>query len=76
MPTIDGLTAEQCKVLDELWACDTLEDMQELLDSKSGDELREVITLREMIVLSLIDEDIEKMESYPDAETILRNIMK
>lgn len=76
MPTIDGLTAEQCKVLDELWACETLDDMQELLDSKSGDELREVITLREMIVLSLIDEDVAEMESYPDAESILRNITK
>ena len=76
MPKIDGLTVEQCKLLDELWACDTTEELESLIYSKSGEELREIISLREMIMLSLIDEEVEKMDSFPDAENILRSIMK
>jgi hypothetical protein len=73
---IDGLTAQQVQILDELWACDTIEDMQIYLESKTTEEIEEVITLREMIFLSGVDEDVEAMDVYPEAEQMLASILK
>ena len=73
---IDGLTAQQVQILDELWACDTIEDMQIYLESKTTEEIEEVITLREMVVLSGVDEDVEAMDTYPEAEQMLASILK
>lgn len=72
---IEGLTSEQVKILDELWACETQEDLEQYVANKSEQQLQEIITLREMIILSHIDEQVEKMGRYPDVEKILRNIL-
>ena len=73
---IDGLTSQQVQILDELWACDSVEEMQIYLESKTTKEIEEVITLREMIVLSHVDEDVEDMDEYPEAEQMLASILK
>lgn len=73
---IDGLTSQQVQILDELWACDTVEEMQIYLETKTTEEIEEVITLREMIVLSHVDEDVEAMDTYPEAEQMLASILK
>lgn len=73
---IDGLTEHQVKILDELWECDTIEDMQRYLQSKSDAEIQEVVSLREMIMLAHVDEAVEKMDSYPDAAKMLKSIMQ
>lgn len=76
MMRIDGLTSQQVQILDELWACDTVEEMQIYLETKTTEEIEEVITLREMIVLSHVDEDVEAMDTYPEAEQMLASILK
>lgn len=76
MMRIDGLTSQQVQILDELWACDTVEEMQIYLETKTTEEIEEVITLREMIVLSHVDEDVEAMDTYPEAEQMLSSILK
>ena len=47
---IEGLTSEQVKILDELWACETQEDLEQYVANKSEKQLQEIITLREMII--------------------------
>ena len=76
MMRIDGLTSQQVQILDELWACDTVEEMQIYLETKTTEEIEEVITLREMIVLGHVDEDVEAMDTYPEAEQMLASILK
>lgn len=71
---IEGLTAEQVKILDELWACETMEDLERYVANKSDKQLQEIITLREMIVLSHIDEQVEMMGEYPDVEFMIKNL--
>jgi hypothetical protein len=71
---IEGLTAEQVKILDELWACETMEDLERYVANKSDKQLQEIITLREMIMLSHIDEQVEMMGEYPDVEFMIRNL--
>ena len=73
---IDGLTEFQVNILDELWGCKTVEEMHKYMQNKSEDELKEIITLRELLILAHIDEEINEMPSYPDSEELLRNIMK
>ena len=50
--------------------------MHKYMQNKSEDELKEIITLRELLILAHIDEEINEMPSYPDSEELLRNIMK
>jgi hypothetical protein len=71
---IEGLTAEQVKILDELWACETMEDLERYVANKSDKQLQEIITLREMIMLSHIDEQVEMMGEYPDVEFMIKNL--
>ena len=72
----DGLTERQVKILDELWDCDTVEEMQIYMQSKSEKELQEIVNLREMIILAHVDKDVEQMSSYPEAENLLKSILK
>ena len=71
---IDGLTEHQVKILDELWACETMEDLERYVANKSDTQLQEIITLREMIMLSHIDEQVEMMGEYPDVEFMIKNL--
>lgn len=71
---IEGLTAEQVKILDELWACETMEDLERYVANKSDKQIQEIITLREMIMLSHIDEQVEMMGEYPDVEFMIKNL--
>jgi len=71
---IEGLTSEQVKILDELWACETMEDLERYVANKSDSQLQEIITLREMIMLSHIDEQVEMMGEYPDVEFMIKNL--
>lgn len=73
--SIDGMSSRQIKLLDELWACDTVEEMQRFLESKNAEELQEIATLREMLVLAHIDEEVSQMEEFPEVLDILGRIV-
>lgn len=70
-----GLTEEDVKILDAMWAIDTREELQSYLNSLSNRKLRKALTLLEMIKLAFIDDMVEAMDTYPEAEMMLRNIM-
>lgn len=75
MPEIHNLTKEDVAILDTIWALDTQEDLDNYLSSVSGTKRQRVENLIEMIRLALIDDEVEAMDSYPDAEQILKNIL-
>jgi len=72
---LQGLTEEDVKILDAMWAIDSSEDLQAYLKSLPARKRQKALTLLEMIKLSSIDDVVETMDTYPEAEMMIRNIM-
>jgi hypothetical protein len=68
MITIDGLTKEQVRMLDEMWALDTMEEMSEWMENVPEHKRQMVELLQEMLILASIDEDLEELS---DATQVL-----
>lgn len=73
---LNGLTMEQCELLDQMWALETIEELRMFIDSQEPSVQREIMTLRELLILGGIDDEVDEMKTYPDAEQMLRGIMK
>jgi hypothetical protein len=73
---LDGLTMEQCELLDQMWALETIEELRVFIDSQEPSVQREIMILRELLILGGIDDEVDEMKTYPDAEQMLRGIMK
>jgi hypothetical protein len=73
---LNGLTMEQCELLDQMWAIETIEELRVFIESQDPSVQREIMTLRELLILGGIDDEIDEMKTYPDAEQMLRGIMK
>ena len=61
MIQINGLTAHQVAILDEMWACDTFQDFEEFLEACDPEDRREALRLQRMILLAELDEVVAKM---------------
>ena len=68
---LDGLTEQQVKIADMLWACDTLEQARAVVD-RFGNEASVVM---ELMLLASLDNDVDNMEEYPDAQQLLNKII-
>jgi len=74
--TIDGLTKEQVEMLDKLWSLDTMEEVRQFRSTLPRFRQQQIDTLMEIILQELAEEEITKMETFPDAEKILEKISK
>lgn len=72
--TIDGLTKEQVDLLDKMWSIESLDDFEVWLRSLPQSKVLQVMTLRELMILADIDEDVSNMNSYSEAEQMLKKI--
>jgi len=72
MIRIDGLTNEQVEILDKLWSYDTTEEVFEWMTSLDDDTFRMAVTLQEMVIDSMLEQDAEKDTNL--AKNMLRNI--
>jgi hypothetical protein len=60
MIQINGLTAYQVSLLDEMWACDTLEDFEEFLEALDPEDRAEALRLQRMVLLAELDEIVSR----------------
>ena len=72
--TIDGLTERQVQLCDMLWACDTMEDVQELMDQLYEPERQQAETLMQIMIQDSLEEELAGMTRYPDAEKIFKKM--
>jgi hypothetical protein len=70
MISINGLTAHQVAILDEMWACDTLAEFEEFLEACDPEDRREALRLQRMILLAELDEVVAQMP-LTEAEKVL-----
>jgi ABC-type lipoprotein export system ATPase subunit len=68
--TIDGLTTEQCKMLDIMWEKETCDELFEWFQSLSEEKFHMAMTLHNMM-LQEVCEDMVKVE---DGKQMLKNI--
>ena len=73
---IEGLTKQQVQICDALWACDTDDDMLIYIRSLPKRLQQEAAVLVDMMILEAIDEQVESMERYPDAEKLIARAKK
>jgi hypothetical protein len=72
---IHDMSAEDIFLLDQLWAFDTSEEVNDFLRTLDDDTFVRAVNLMEMMHLAAIDEEVEKMDNYPDAEQLIKGIM-
>lgn len=71
---IDNLTEEQVKLLDKMWTLETIDDLEKWVRTLPPRQVQMVKVLRELLILSMIDEDVEEMSSYSEAAKMLKKI--
>lgn len=75
MPTLTGLTPTQVKLCDSLWACDSLDDVEEFI-SELPDGLKEQAKALQMLMLiEMCDEEIQTDKHCAQATQILERFM-
>jgi hypothetical protein len=70
MIQINGLTAYQVALLDEMWACDTWQDFEEFLEALDPEDRAEALRLQRMILLAELDEVVAK-DPLKEAKIVL-----
>lgn len=68
---IDGLTQEQCDILDAIWALDTCEELYNYFQTLSPEEYKMAITLQEMLIQECEE---EQMKNLTIAKEMLESI--
>ena len=72
---LQGIGERDVQILDEMWSIDSRSDMNRYLMTLDESDLRRALTLIELLKLSAIDDIVNAMDTYPEAEMMLRNIM-
>jgi hypothetical protein len=58
MINIHGVTSEQAEILDQLWACETEEDVLQLRNAMDPDQWPILDILIETIAIALLDDEV------------------
>lgn len=71
---LEGLTKLQSEIADVLWSLGSTEECQAWLNTLSPGVHKEAMIVMELMLLSSIDEYVDSMWEYPDAEAIIEKI--
>ena len=64
MIEINGLTQYQVSLLDEMWACDSMEDFDEFLEALDPEDRAEAMRLKQMILLAFPTTDYPQLMKH------------
>ena len=70
--TVDGLTREDCQLLDRMWSFAELEDLEAWQATLRPALQRRVDDLIRMVLLAHLDKEMESVEEFPEANDYLR----
>lgn len=75
MVMIANLTQEQVELCDQLWACDTMDDVENFIASLPSDEDRhEARVLQTMMLAAICDEEVQTYDDCGAARNILDRV--
>ena len=61
MIEINGLNPYQVALLDEMWACESMEDFDEFMETLDAEDQQEAYRLQRMVLLAELDNLVAKM---------------
>jgi len=70
--TVDGLTREDCQLLDRMWSFADLEELESWQATLRPALQRRVDDLIRMVLLAHLDKELESVERFPEANDFLR----
>jgi hypothetical protein len=70
MIEINGLNPYQVALLDEMWACESMEDFDEFMETLDAEDQQEAYRLQRMVLLAELDNLVAKMP-LTEARTVL-----
>lgn len=70
MIKLENLNKRQIKIADLLWACETAEETEELVEQIGY----EAETIRELMMLATIDILVDEQMDFSKIQTLLKNI--
>lgn len=77
---LDGLTEEQCDMLDLIYACDTMTELKQFLSCLDRKEYSMALSLMQLVMYETIEtemmEPMKQRNFYPDAVRIINKIKK
>mgnify|MGYP001094704342 CR=1 FL=1 len=68
---IDGLTQEQCNILDAMWALDTAEELYNYFQTLTPKKYQMAVTLQEILIQECEE---NQTKNITEAKQMLRNI--
>lgn len=71
---LEGLTDVDRKLLDIMWHIDTQEELHQFLSMLPKALYDRAIVLIELLKLASVDDEVEAMNEYADANEMLKNI--
>lgn len=73
---IDGLNHKQVKMLDTIWNFESFEQYVSWKRTLSVSDQMQCDILIELLMIAEADEQVEKMESFPMVEELIKDIQK
>jgi len=70
---IDGLTTEQCNMLDTMWAKDTHEELTDWFQTLPTEKYHMALTLFDIMLQEIIEPEVEKSKNI-DAKKLLKKL--
>lgn len=72
---INNLTEHQIDLLNAMWECDSLEELEEYIATLSPEDSVECERLQRMVLISALDDDLATQTEFPDAMRELSRFM-
>ena len=73
---LEGLSSQQVEICDQIWKCDTKEQVTQYIKSLPKDLAKAAVTLFDLMILEHIDQQVLAQETYPIAEQMLNSLKK
>lgn len=73
---LDNLPPGSSDILESIWAIETVSELDSYLKTLDEEQLQKTLVLIEMCQLAQIDDDVEKMATYPESNELLNNILR
>lgn len=73
---LDNLPPGSSDILESIWAIETVSELDSYLKTLDEEQLQKTLVLIEMCQLAQIDDDVEKMSTYPESNELLNNILR
>ena len=73
---VEGLSPLQCELADQIWACDSLDDVGDFINGLPKRLRGQAKFVFEMMTIAVVDNLVDNSTEYPEAQNILQKILK